>query len=310
VAKENAMLHVQPPVVPRKGLDFKLDGSVPRHWFGGDPFKTRLFDATSTMFPPGERFFMASVRRYAKTIQDPALKLAVEAFLVQEGQHSKLHDALNRVIGAYGIDTAAMDAASERVLSGILRRAPRSWTIAQTSAAEHLTALLAELQLSDARFMDGADPRVRALYTWHAVEEIEHKAVAFDVMQQGGEVPYAMRCAALVLVTLFFQARTFARLESMLRSDGFTPRERLQIWRGGLRWLWTDQGLYDTVLRGWVRYFRRDFHPWNDGMPEAMGRWLDAYAKHGDPLLAADATRVRRAASRTKPRGKLRLATS
>ena len=31
-----------------------------------------------------------------------------------------------------------------------------------------------------------ADHRMRAMYAWHAMEEMEHKAVAFDVLQQIG----------------------------------------------------------------------------------------------------------------------------
>ncbi len=49
-------------IVPRKGPDFGLDGDIPRHWFGGDAFKTRFFDAMSLLFPEGEKFFIQCVR--------------------------------------------------------------------------------------------------------------------------------------------------------------------------------------------------------------------------------------------------------
>ena len=51
-----------------------------------------------------------------------------------------------------------------------------------TAALEHFTATLAEMILSDpeARDMFG-DETVKNLFLWHALEEAEHKAVAFDV---------------------------------------------------------------------------------------------------------------------------------
>ena len=45
----------QHPIVPREKLNFGLDGDIPKYWFGGDPFKSRFWDALSLIFPPGEK---------------------------------------------------------------------------------------------------------------------------------------------------------------------------------------------------------------------------------------------------------------
>ncbi len=58
------------PVV-RTQLDFKLD-QVPRFWFGGDPYLTRMFDALSLTFPDGERYFIECVRLFRDQIADPS----------------------------------------------------------------------------------------------------------------------------------------------------------------------------------------------------------------------------------------------
>ncbi|HIV69686.1 MAG TPA: metal-dependent hydrolase, partial [Candidatus Aquabacterium excrementipullorum] len=78
-------------IVPRENLDFGLDGDIPKYWMGGDPFKTRFFDAMSTLFPQGEKFFITSVREYRDKITDPKLLQEVKDFTRQEAQHSMVH---------------------------------------------------------------------------------------------------------------------------------------------------------------------------------------------------------------------------
>ena len=69
----NAYVKNQVEPVVRSNLDFKLD-QIPRFWFNGDPFKTRMFDALSLTFPVGERYFIQSVRLFRDKIIDPELQ--------------------------------------------------------------------------------------------------------------------------------------------------------------------------------------------------------------------------------------------
>mgnify|MGYP003452248881 FL=1 len=72
-------------------LDFNLPKPLPRHWHGGDAFKTHLFDSMSVLFPDGERFFIDSVRQFRDQISDPLLKEQIRGFIGQEGHHSREH---------------------------------------------------------------------------------------------------------------------------------------------------------------------------------------------------------------------------
>jgi hypothetical protein len=99
------MNHDHLTITPREQLDFGLDdGDLPRHWFGGDPYKTRFFDAMSTTFPDGERLFMMAVRAFKDTITDPALLQDIKDFNRQEGQHGIVHSRFNEVLRGQGID--------------------------------------------------------------------------------------------------------------------------------------------------------------------------------------------------------------
>src|SRR5882757_3212003 len=90
-------------IVPRQGLDFGLDGDIPKYWLGGDPFKTRFFDAMSLLFPEGEKFFIACVRDYRDRIADPELQAQVKDFIYQEGQHGMVHTRFNDRVKAQGV---------------------------------------------------------------------------------------------------------------------------------------------------------------------------------------------------------------
>ena len=97
------------PIIPRERLDFGLaDADIPKYWFGGDPFKTRLFDAMSLIFPPGERFFMTCVRDFRDQITDRQLLEEIKGFNRQEAQHSMVHNQYNDRLRAQGVDVDGM----------------------------------------------------------------------------------------------------------------------------------------------------------------------------------------------------------
>lgn len=250
----------KPALTRRPAPDLAFD-QVPRFWFGGDPFKTRFFDALSTFFPEGEKYFIESVRAWRGDIRDPALVREVADFTYQEAQHSLAHRRFNERLKAQGIAVDRYEQVMREWMGFETRHLPRAWNITNTAAAEHLTAVMAQLFLV-ADVHGEADPRMRELYRWHAMEEIEHKAVAFDVMQKVAGVGYALRALALAYETAAFPLSTLVAVDTMLRADGFSRRERLRLWRDGLRWLLGKDGLMRAALPDYFAWFRPGFHPW------------------------------------------------
>jgi predicted metal-dependent hydrolase len=272
-------------IVPRRSLDFDLDGDIPRHWWGGDPFASRWFDALSTVFPEGERYFVRTVRQYAQQIDDPALRAAVEAFSVQEGQHSAVHRQYNERLRDQGVDVERVEARSRR-FHALLSRLPQAWQLAHTAAAEHLTAVFGKTGLDSDAFA-AADERIRALYLWHGTEEVEHKAVAFDVLTRVARVAYLVRALAFVQVLVMMPLNSAVTVEHMLRVDGFSRAQRMRIWARGLMRLLGPRGSLWPVMPLVLAYFRPGFHPWQDEAPAAFERWRDEFARSGDPFAAA-----------------------
>lgn len=279
-----------PPITPREKLDFDLQGDIARFWLAGDPFKTRFFDAMSITFPEGERYFISCVRDFADAVTDPQLKRNIKDFTRQEGQHGMIHRQFNERLKAQGVDVDRLEGFTRWLLFGFMRRFfSKQHTLADTAACEHLTAIMARAFFTRQAAMAKADPRVLAMYTWHAMEETEHKAVAFDVMQQVARVGYLRRTYTLIEATLSFNLQVLMFTSAMLKTDGFSRLKRLRMVLAGLWWVYGPRGIFTRHARAYLRYFKPGFHPWDEDLPANYRLWLETFERTRDPLQAGAA---------------------
>ena len=278
-----------PPIVPRDKMDFGLDGDIARFWLNNDPFKTRFFDALSTLFPVGERFFITCVRDFKDRIQDPQLLQDIKDFTRQEGQHSMVHTLYNNRLKAQGVDVDAILKGQEKRLFGIIRQhTSREFTLGITAASEHITAIMADCFVERPEIFDGADERIRALYVWHAMEEMEHKAVAFDVLRDHAKGSYSNRIRSMLLVTCLFPFHTFRIMAHMLRVDGFSRWQRTKLWAKGLWWLYKPGGVFLPMTAQYFSYLKPSFHPWQEPVVPSYEPWLRFMSETGDPVEAGN----------------------
>ncbi|OBI03061.1 metal-dependent hydrolase [Mycolicibacter heraklionensis] len=180
----------QPAVQPRR-IRFNYPvAALDRHFVQGDLVMSHMIAHLSAVFPPGEDFFIRSVRRYADQITDPDLKEQVKGFIGQEVTHGREHRALNERLQEMGYPTRRVAQLVDRRQQAIERRFSPLTCLAITAALEHFTAVFAETLLSDERAQEVlGTSEVRSMLLWHAIEESEHRAVAFDVYRAvgGGE---------------------------------------------------------------------------------------------------------------------------
>ena len=284
----NASIQSQIEPVVRSHLDFKLH-DIPRFWFGGDPFRTRMFDALSLTFPDGERYFIQSVRLFRDQIQDPELQQRVSDFIKQEAQHGIAHDKMNQVMKAQGMPVDQFIAVLNRVFKFELSQRSPQYNIAMTAAAEHLTALMADTFYSRKETLRDAHPYVRALFAWHSIEEMEHRDVAFDVMKQVGKVPESTRLFALAFTTVMMFGFTTYRANVMLGYDGFSRLERFKMLRQGLPWFFGRKGMFAHMKRPYLDWFKKDFHPNQHPVIHQYHVWIDTLEQTHDPIAAGEA---------------------
>ena len=237
---------------------------MPRLWHGGRVEATAIYNALSTTFPSGEAFFVESVRKFREGA--PA-KLAeeIKGFTTQEAIHSREHDAFNKRAANAGYDLSKLEAQVEKRLA-ITRDKPPIVSLAATMALEHFTAILAHQLLADPKHLEGAEKETADLWRWHAVEEIEHKGVAYDTwLHATRDWPRSKRWKVKAKVMLyvtrnFVVDRTAGALE-LMRQDGVWG---LRAWALLLWYLWVRPGMFRRIAGAWGKFFLPGFHPWNE----------------------------------------------
>ncbi|MFZ5723437.1 MAG: metal-dependent hydrolase [Pseudomonadota bacterium] len=266
--------------IPPRRMDFEFEGRTPRYWYGNDPFLSLFWSTLSALFPEGEQFFVDSVRHYRDKITDPVLRAQVAGFIGQEAMHSKEHVEINNALTALGIPANTVDRQLAPILGGVRRFLPKRMQLAATCALEHFTATMAEQLLRDPQHAAMGHPDVMGLWMWHALEENEHKTVAFDVYEKvGGNYPE--RVVVMAAATVVFFALTAWWHAQMLRADG--QLFRLRNLKSAL-YLWGPKGLFTRLLPQYLDYYKPGFHPRDHDTDALLEEWRQKLFGEGGML--------------------------
>jgi hypothetical protein len=256
---------------------FDPQQGVSRHYFAGQsPLMSHLLTALSMTFPAGEQFFVHSVRNVRDRVSDESLQAAISAFIGQEAMHSQAHARFNQALSCPDYDLQAYEQKMAQGLTTLKSRSPRR-QLAATVAYEHFTAMIAAHLLSQPQLFDGFDDNLRQLWLWHALEELEHKSVAFDVYQQVFDGQRAdtlaqrrrsMRTVSMGFVmgiagmttTLFWQDRKYSL--GSVRNLALTVRDSFLIGRMVL-----------ALMPDYLAYYRAGFHPQQTDHQALIDKW-------------------------------------
>lgn len=260
---------------PVRRMDFNFD-DVPEYWASGSAGITHFMTALSALFPDGEKLFIDSVRavRYHPAIKDnEALQKEISAFIGQEAMHTKEHENFNASAKKFGHDVEKYERET-----GVLIQGARKWfarvvkpfgmtqemvDLTATTALEHFTATIASQLLVNEHIQKlMTDPTMSYMWYWHAVEENEHKAVAYDVYEAvfgKGIKAYGLRTTALVfaMVLIFMAQSSF--VVRLLKEDG-----KLNLKELGIIYKYAyspSKGIIAGMTKEMLAYFKPGFHP-------------------------------------------------
>ncbi|MBK9185261.1 MAG: metal-dependent hydrolase [Moraxellaceae bacterium] len=244
--------------IPVRRMDFEFDDTIPKYWFDNNPMLTMLLTGLSCVFPEGERMFMRAVRHYQDQITDPELQKEVRAFIGQEAHHGKEHQEFNEFMAKKDLPIARIEAFVKKAIAFEEKNLSKERMLAKTCALEHFTAMFAEMILENPQFLDGIDDRLKPLWLWHAIEESEHKAVAFDVYQKTVD-NYWIRSSEMAVTTVMFSFFTGLHTVELMRASG--EQRNIKAIAQGLNKLLGKKGFFRGMLPHYLAYYRPDFHP-------------------------------------------------
>ena len=260
-----------------------------RWWLGGDPIGSAYHNALSITFPRGEAFFVESVKAFREGAS-PKLAAEIRAFVTQEVMHSREHVSFNRRVTDAGYKIEHL----EKVVADSLeltKNRPQILNLAVTMALEHYTAMMAHQMLKDPEAFAGADPELAAMWKWHAIEEIEHKGVAYDTWLHATRdwtrwKRWKVKTIMMLIVTKNFWTKRWEGTLDLLAQDGIVG------WRAKMRLAWYLVGNPGPLRRlavAWLAYFTPGFHPWNHDDRPLIGKYDSDYAaaNMAQPALAA-----------------------
>ncbi|WP_447505321.1 metal-dependent hydrolase [Acinetobacter pittii] len=242
--------------------------AIKRHYFANSPLMSHFLTALSSTFPVGEQFFVNSVRNVRDKVSDPQLQAQIAAFIGQEAMHSKAHDEFNE---AWRRDDYNLDSfqnwLNER--DKYLRTIPPKLQLALTCAFEHFTALLGGYVLQHPELLKTLDEDALKLWVWHAIEEIEHRSVAFDVYQHiyGDD---RIRRLLMRSVTTGFASLAFYGTTRLFWQDKWNSLPKIG---GNLFGLYLLMKMLVQLMPEYFAYYKKDFHPSQKDYGRMVNYW-------------------------------------
>lgn len=258
-----------------RNVHFNFD-KVPKHWILGSALATHFVNSMHIVFPEGEKFFIRSVRRFAKDLKNEELKKDVNNFCGQEGIHAREHQRFWEVMEEQGlkperfakflrVSAFSGKYSIENVIVGNLNKVQSrlgdKMALSVTTALEHYTAILAHaFFLEPFATNKNIAPQMLELLHWHASEEIEHKAVAFEVLKEVDD-SYLIRVSGMSIASLMLWGYIFAGQIYFISQDKDRNIIRMPVESFILLRTVIFGEIGKTLSKYLLDYFKRDFHP-------------------------------------------------
>lgn len=247
-------------IIPRN-LRFGISDDPKPRWFDDDIVKSAAVDAFSIFLPEGERFFIRSLRHYTGKLNDPELDAEIKGYAVQEAYHTREHEDYNTALRNLGYDVDSMEASVKAVLDRVKRPLDR---LLITCAIEQITYGTSKMMLKTPDMFDQSEPHYGRLWIWHAVEELEHSAVAPHVLvaatpNMPGWKRYALRSASMAGTLALFYRLWIRHTVILAKARGYPGGAKLY---GRIVYLLLIRpGLLMRTSAGLARYFMPFFNP-------------------------------------------------
>lgn len=272
---------------PVRRMNFNFE-NVPEYWMNGSAGLTHFMTGLSALFPAGEKLFIDSVRavrHYPEIKDNEALQKEISAFIGQEAMHTQEHVGFNQSAQKYGHDVGSLEKHTDWLIQGtrkVFGKVVKPFGMTQemvdltaTTALEHFTATIASELLRNPHIQElMTDETMKYLWLWHAIEENEHKAVAYDVYEEvfgRGLKSYTLRNTALVVAMGLILLEQSSFVYKLLKADNKVNMKELgSIYKYAYS---PSKGIIAGMVKEMLMYFKPGFHPNDLDTKELLETW-------------------------------------
>ncbi len=252
-------------------IAFDYGDTFEPEWHPRLPEFAAVANSVSMLMPHLEPYVARSVRSASRDLPEP-LRSEATSYAGQELQHHVQHRRFNDHVVAKVPAMARIDRWSAAVVARLESRASVAFHLAFAAAFETMAYSGARWVDQRAhRLLDGSDPVAATLFLWHLAEEVEHKSVAFDVMQ-AHEVKGRTRVAGALVAFIVLAVFATLAIAPLLWSGRLLRRPmthiRLATWGIGFTF---------ELLPALVVSLTKGHHPSRLVDPSWMSMWLSSY---------------------------------
>jgi predicted metal-dependent hydrolase len=274
-----------------RNVKFNFDDIKEVHYIGSNVFATHFLNALHVIFPEGEKLFIRSVKNFYTEIKDPELKAQMRDFMSQEAIHHREHERFWEQLEEMGLNPRKfaaffkkwMDRLERMIFLILPKRTAQKLMLSMTAGMEHYTALFGNQALGNVMFVQNLYPKeMLMLMLWHSAEELEHKSVAYDVLQKI-DSSYFLRVIGMVLASMLFYFFALAGLVYFVYQD---KQRDLSHWPSKLKDFFVNFGARPKGAAGWrllFDYFRPSFHPDDHDNYHLAQDFFRDYKEYFDP---------------------------
>jgi predicted metal-dependent hydrolase len=253
-----------------RNVKFDFNNVNEEHYVANNMFATHFINSLHVIFPEGEKLFIRSVRYFENEIKNPELKKDIRSFIGQEGVHFREHERFWENLEKMGLEpmgfvnfvrTYGFDLIEGGLFKFLPKRMAQKLSLSVTAGAEHYTALFANQALGNMHFNENLmPPEMFKMWLWHAAEELEHKAVAFDVLQEVDD-SYALRMTGMAMISGLLYMYSLAGMVY------FISKDKNKDWNNPVQKMIEFASNYllkPKGTAGWkllLDYFKPGFHP-------------------------------------------------
>ncbi|WP_353142558.1 metal-dependent hydrolase [Acinetobacter pragensis] len=244
----------------------------PLYYFFNDPTISMILSAFSGSIPEMERQFIHSMRQYQDFIQDPQLQKDVRAFIGQEAHHSNEHKTINNYFEQAGLDMKTIDQHMKKVMNRWKLNLSAKQQLAHTVCLEHFTGLMADFGLRKRPDVvnQASNETMLSLWTWHLIEEAEHKSVAYDLYLETVDEPIRLRLTMLYITTFMLAFNGWHTTRLLIQIN--EHRNMKSLWNGA-KFLFGKKGMVTSMFKDYLDFYRLDFHPWDHDNRKELEEW-------------------------------------